>query len=1492
MQIISKSKKVLTVLVLLVTGFVLTLSIDKSLANIITKETDLFTNAKDMTIIADQEAPASFKLHNGETTQRDFDIDMKGVLLKSSKNGAKVDLTPTFTGNFELTFRAYSATNFHDVSGSDWNSATIEINPYADLREVTFTFENDEGQSFDVIIRAGEKYNTITPAARVRIAGADFGYHYNYDALVPSETALKNSGGYFTRIGGTTFSNVTRRGGTLTSEKSMPVTFGFNQETMEIYVIHYGISATRTGDYRVVADLDNPEMGLRGFKSFDNYKVSISMTEITPSREANLIVYSINGQSLAGETFTNNIGPNIMYQPTLNGIVNQKYYLEKPAAYDLLEGKIDFNGKVVVKDNNGTKVTVYDADGNTLADDLYTDGAYFIPQTTGQYTLTYTAYDQYYLEGTPKSVTIDVYESLPDAVYFIEGNYQGLVETNTVGVNTLLTIYPAKASSLLYRGDDYITPQVTLLKDGDVYEGISKVLADEAVNVTLKEAGSYRIIYSIPGYTQGNKYEVEFTVSNSHPAFVMSDSLYYIQANNQTINIPTVQATLGGETKQASAFVYGPDGARITTTGGELTLERVGTYKITYMVRFNEVYYYHYYFAVNHSGDNLFIPEDTNVDVDHFANSGNLYPSQYNGVKITARANNKAATYREVIDLSNNTKNDLLIELMVLPKTYLVHDTWQFTVRLTDAHNPQNYVDITVFKGSWGDEWSYVKAGSSEQLPAGWENGKVLTAYNTGTPISFSFVGKSNFGAETMRLYYDNAEKAVYVDNIKRPGYSYGNQVIDLDDPQCFPENFLWDGFTTGEVILSISFQYMQASEASLLVKNLNGIELGNPWISDEEAPIITVNTEGYNVNNLPVGLVNTPYPIFNARSYDRLEGVIETSVKVYKDYQKLTQKEYQITDGKFTPDSTGTYTFLYTSRDASGNISYKTVSINVVDSVAELDYQFDKPLPTNLYVGEKLVISDGIASGGSGNKTVSVKVLDPDGNEVTLDKQILMTKAGTYKVNVTVTDFLGNSRVISHNINVTLSEYPIVADFYLHPILLNGVEYILPDFEAIDYISEQQPVDAVKSIKVKYNGQAIDLGQDRKFTPNVQNHQDQIEVIYVAKSRSSDKAVEKSFTVTVLKAKGETGIDMTKYFMTEGITRAEATNQYIEFFTNTSNAQISFANAVVANGFKFEITVPKATNNVDKIIVTLYDSENPEIAVDIMIYKNSSQAAATSYLSINGGEKMEVAGSFYDVTTYGLSVSYNQASKYLIDVNGNKSLDKIRTTKYGEVFNGFTSGKVYVNISFGEVTGEASLRVQSINNQIFSQDTLDRIRPEVQLVEPIMLTGEINAPFKAPRAIAADVLDPNVTLTLEIKNASGTVYKGPIDADYIFNPTEYGVYRFIYTATDSSNRSSSTTYIVTIKDRIKPSITLNGKVPQKGQVNKDITLPTATVQDNFAEEMRLWIFVVTPEGEIRALPEGTYTFTPTLRGLYRITYYVQDDYNNYVYETYTIDVQ
>ena len=140
--------------------------------------------------------------------------------------------------------------------------------------------------------------------------------------------------------------------------------------------------------------------------SFDEYDVTICFDDLNSDRTGNVILYGINGQNFANTVITNNIGP-VTYAKANNGVINENYQLPSPVAYDVLEGNIDFEGTVIVRDPNGSKVTLYE-NSNIKSNDKYEEGLYFKPSMVGNYTISYIAKDSKGINGETLNLNVNI----------------------------------------------------------------------------------------------------------------------------------------------------------------------------------------------------------------------------------------------------------------------------------------------------------------------------------------------------------------------------------------------------------------------------------------------------------------------------------------------------------------------------------------------------------------------------------------------------------------------------------------------------------------------------------------------------------------------------------------------------------------------------------------------------------------------------------------------------------------------------------------------------------------------------------------------------------------------------------------------------------------------------------------------------------------------------------------------------------------------------
>lgn len=1482
-------KKGKLLLTISLTMLVLIVSICVHVTNISAQETSssLFVNSKNITITENQSVPAILKDKDGNDVSTIFDSGKNGVLLTSNNQGSSVDFARAINGSFEVDFRVYSDVHFYDSTGSDYNSPTIAINPYCDLQELSIRFTAENGQSFDVIVTGGEKSNTITAAARVKIGDAEFGYHYLNDATTPNDTSLKNSGGYFTRIGGTTFSNVTKRGGILTDE-SAPITIGFDYETMEIYCYHYGTNAHYTkGERRVIADLNSEDIGLNKFIDFNNYKVTFGFNSIAEGKTAKMLIYSINGQKLSGTKLTDNVGPDTIAYFKTNSVSGVKYFLPDISRFDVLDDDSKCRTVVSVKASNGSPLNLYKSNGKIILNNEYEKGCYFTPTIEGEITISYTSYDSKNKAGKTQEYSIYNFANVPDSSFDYEG-LENNYDLATKGEGDTLKIYPCKVNSPLLLGVEAECANVSIYKDGNILENYNGKVVEHTESIKL-EAGTYKLVYYIDGFYNEN-YSYEFTVSNTTPVVEFSSELSEKYIYGNSIEIPAAKYTLNGVTKRATAVLYDPDGQYVDTSS-EPVLDKIGTYKLIYMVNFDKTYTFDYYFTSVHSSHGLFI-EQKGVTVE-YGSTGNLYKNEVNGLVLTYTKGDTEVKFGKVLDLSKNTKFDSLIELITLPSERGVADALQYTIKLTDVYNENNYVTITVYKGSSGNQWSYVKAGATGQVLSGLENEKVLTSYEYGAPIHYSMTGESIVDNEIFQIFYDYSEKALYADNVKRGQYSYGNQVIDMDNKEHFSEKTLWDGFTTGEVYLTISVQSLQSEKAQILVKSINGVSFENEWIQDEEVPIITIDTFGYNLNNLPVGVVNRSYNLFPARAYDSVDGLIDYELFIYKDYQTMAQKLVSTNKNSFIPTEAGNYTLVYKVTDSSMNFVIESVKIKIASSLEELSYRFDYDLEDSIYVGEYLNIPDGLATGGSGNIDISISVIGPDGEKIeTYKNEAFISKEGMYKVSVSLSDYIGNEKTVVYEVVASINGNPIVEDLHYNQTMIEGYEYDLSQFIALDYFSNNGiAASAIKSVEIIQNGKTTQLGSSMIYTPFANENGEEITIRFIAKNNFGNGTTVLERKAYLLKVLDETGknFNFANLFYQHDIKSVNPHSDYVEYVTNVDGAFLEYANYLVADAFSMKLTVNKDMNNFSAIQITLVDSENSYQKIVFTINKSGK---SISTASLNNVKNLSITSDFYQTTSQNFWFYFNAKANSLVDGNTNKVISLVKNNYDGSTFEGFTSGKVKASIKYLGVEGDSAIRVSSISNQVISNYSKDRIAPAIQVMGDLKKISEINEIYTVYKAVATDGVDPTVKAYVEIMKDGKNIYSAEISEDYNFVPTEYGKYTITYSAVDRNKRDISISYVITIKDRIKPQLTINGEVMSTAKVGKSYTLPTATVTDNNDSSLPVYVFIMAPDGEQRANAANDYSFNPTLRGEYKITYYTYDSYNCYTYVEYIIKVE
>lgn len=1395
----------------------------------------------------------------------------EGVRLRSSVSGSGVSFAEPLSGTFVLDFRVISQNAYSGsmdaALGSTFTNNELELNRMS----LSFT-ETETGKSFSVIFQAGAAYDVVTPTARVSVGDAVCGLHYNNGETVASNTGVQNSLGYYTRLNGTSFCNVALTNDQLTSEGVKPIVFTFEPSTMCVYGIYYGQS-TSVVEKRLILDLrDASLIGEQNvLEPFAEYEVSLQFDEIVTGKEATVVLYELNGCSLRENTVSGGL-PAVYPALETGGLVGEWYELPEPVLSSVGDIPADIDVVVEISDPSGQKIPLAAKNSETDLGGVYREGCGFIPGAEGVYKLTYRAKDGEGNSGVAAEAELNVVKELPNPEFYLAGEYP---ENKAVGAGYALTVFPAEYSMPWYIRGKGGTAAVSLVKNGVPVEGYDAVPADKEYSVVLEDAGTYEVVYSA-----GERFaeiRIAYTVVSGQCNFYAegAKSSYSL---GERISLPAVEAQLGSAVKAAEVVLLMPDGELCIDRYP--VLEQRGTYRFVYAAEFDGVLYQKLHaFDVTDGEVSLFESiKDSTLEARATLNYS-LTPIQ--GLKVTGNSDGAGIRYGKVIDLSQKTREESLIELAVLPSEYGKEDFNQLTILLTDIYDSTNYVQITVYKGSWGNSISFVKAGAKGQVVAGLENGALATRFDLGTSAMMSFTGNRVIGSEVLKIYYDNDEKAVYADALRRP--TSDGMVNDFDSAELQGETSVWGGFTTGEVTMTITMTSFNHSSGSYLITSIDGQPLGNENVRDETPPEIYIDTQGYGTA-APIGGVGRQYKIFSARAFDRGEGA-ETDVEasVWLHYGTASAVEYALSGRVFVPDRPGIYTVVFTSSDATGNVSAISYDVTIEEKLPEMSLAGLDAVKDAYFVGETLVLPELAAEGGSGEKTIDLALLK-EGVVQTTENEYLFEEDGTYVLRAALTDYLGFMRIFEKELRVTISDKPIVQFPAMPAAFIDGSTYELPEFEAIDYTSGA-PVPAKTQISVFTDADDTPVVlEGNTFAPQFGDGVSVVTVRLEAETARGGK-VSKEYEIPLLHVKdADGGLQMEKLFLTDGVS-AEANRLYTEFSATKEDAWFMLANPVIADGLNLEFGGDGTKIGFSSLTVTLADAADPSIAVSFSL---SVGTGSQSVFTASGQRVAQVVGSFAESNHF--RFSYSALTHSLHDENAIAQAAQIENCDGGGAFNGFPSGKVTVMFRFGGVTGESSVLLAQIGNQMITNRNMDAIAPQITYIGEVPLTGTKGAEIYLPAAIVADVIDPNASVKLTVYGPQSEVALETADigtAGVRFTPEKNGNYRVVYTVSDASGNSFPQTYNLNIADVVAPSLTVNGEIPETASVGDRIQLPAATATDDTAAEPKVEIFVIDPRGAMYTV-DGTLEITE--RGKYIVRYYVRDDNYNFAMQEFVLE--
>lgn len=908
-------------------------------------------------------------------------------------------------------------------------------------------------------------------------------------------------------------------------------------------------------------------------------------------------------------------------------------------------------------------------------------------------------------------------------------------------------------------------------------------------------------------------------------------------------DIPEFFTEIDGESVRADARILAPDGN--VYSGTQLKPTMAGQYVVEYVVN-GEVVKAETCLIQRRATDFFSVNKFAQVQgISRYRYHGDPY---FTGVKVNVQAGAEITFERE-IDMTNKSKNDIFFEAIIEPSKYLEIDYGQMILTFTDVEDDTKTMTIVASDGHLDSLTSggvaYVRAGCNGQSIGGLEkraNGSFVfnttDIYGSIAPFSFraqTFDGDPNYDY-SLGLSYDSEEKALYLKN--GTGENYGKQymVADFDDPTIFG-GAVWDGFTSGKVKLTVTFDKVQTDNGSIIFKQIDGIDLGQQYLFDDVAPELSIDLNGE--KSVPNSSLGNTYTVFNATAKDFYDAEVPVLTEVkYENLSTGNRYDVFMQDGKFVTDKVGKYTITYTAKDLSGNSTQEEISFYCYGKSDKIVLEnVDEEQTVSVFDKVTIVGESGVsATGGNGNLHVECAVYAPSGEEVVLQNNTFVAEVvGDYKIVYTATDYFGVEAKEESIVHVSAIERAVfLTEPSLPEVLISGFHYALPKAVA-KTCAGSNVQDAV--VETYVNGEKVEGSFVAPESGSVQ-----VEYrAYLAGSTENYEPITKTISVV----NGNGGKDQAAYFYDgAGKVSAEVVENGVKLKANQSGF-VAFANKLNGELFEFTANYDATKVNFSKMRVVLFDAENGGVSVTFRLAFSANGVT----VGLPGAEMSALASKG---TTFALK--YNNKQCVLSDVNNNVN-NFVRVDDNGDEFAGF-SGAVFMKVYFDEVVGDSELTVQSLNAQAFgSKKTKDNVDPQIAIQGEYLYKRKVGDTLTVYPAKAYDVLNEVVDFTVSVTAPDGSILlnKASPDQEHEVVLNKQGIYKIIYTAKDSAGNDVRGGGSVEAGDVSKPTLSVNGKISQSYKVGDTVELPNVTITDDTGTAY-CDIFVELPTGEVRLL--------------------------------------
>ena len=892
-------------------------------------------------------------------------------------------------------------------------------------------------------------------------------------------------------------------------------------------------------------------------------------------------------------------------------------------------------------------------------------------------------------------------------------------------------------------------------------------------------------------------------------------------------------------------------------------------------------------------------------------------------------------TYKNPVYIKGLDKLDTLLEFYVNPVTQAYTEAGdespasdsefsKITVTLIDDTDSENWISIVVNRSTYDVSNSWAGVESPTMKYAGWhqKDKKLMTQVNRGAPLAGNFNGK---GGDSIAVSYDYIENTVFANRALYASTEYDNKdlavVRRLDDAAMMgPTDSVFKGFNGNFATMKITFSGIYDGEAgaNVILMNLLNHKLDGKAVTDTESPKVVTPT-GYNTEELPKGENNAFYPFLNFVGYDAVDGIISDKLEFKVIAPNGSEVPVDTKRGGFTPTETGDYTITVNLTDESGNkAEEKSVTVEIVPFIEAISLDFSSDVKSNLKIGETVALKIGETValpkyeviGGSGTVNVTRKVVCNNLSEELdiVNNSFIASAEGVYSVYYIATDYLNNTKTYEFKAIVRSTLAPTIGEAVVPKAVKKNNKLILNAPKSYDYSSLGTKTEVETLTYVSLSGTFDDkvLIENGYYLPasNVEKVYVRFEAKalvgttdeYLAESEVYEVKVLDAETFADLMIKENIGVDFR-------LVSEYASNKEAFFYPTKKGASMQYVNAVTAKAFSIKLNVPASSQRFKEISVKLVDTVDAGESVTFVLTPNNEK-----YTNIaTGFDAGKIGGVIYGASEES-SVKFQIKANSVYD-GDNHLVTPITRFDNGAAFNGFTSGRCYVKVSFDnfEYSGEdyPEVRITDfVSLPSFTEldpDTNDTVAPVISLDEHISLYHSCYSDAVIPSAKADDMISPECEVTVTVQSPSGSYILGAAGSGvsaatkHVITLSEYGSYKVIYQSRDEAGKRTQVQYIINSTDSVDPVLEINGQIKTKAKVGDELYIPDYKVSDNLtaAENIRSYVYIETPNYGLKTVSVSGIKFSYKFKtaGKYTLAFYAQDGSGNYVIKQFTIIV-